>query len=36
MSAATALALVDVLVRLHHWHKTEHGPRFTADAAVAR
>ena len=31
MSVATLLALVDLVTRPHHWHKTEHGLHFAAE-----
>ena len=31
MSAATYLALVELLLRPHHWHKTEHGLHFAEE-----
>jgi hypothetical protein len=36
MSAATALALVELVVRPHHWYKTEHGLHFAAEEVSQR
>jgi hypothetical protein len=36
MSVATLLALVDLVTRPHHWHKTEHGLYFRAEEVSTR
>ena len=33
MSAATYRAVYDLVVRPHHWHKTEHGLHFAEEPA---